>query len=156
MSSPAPAYGGLSAVSSGEVAWDSLSRQQGWAGSQARQLHLLPQKSPPVQPPQPKVARNPCSELAPCKAMGSIKSHAPQEEPSLYQDCFLKTPCVKQTSPIVWGGCFQDVDLVRQDSWGGKGLSTGADGQGPAPRCLHSAGLISGSLCLVPEPFTVL
>ena len=33
---------------------------------------------------RPKVTRNPCSELAPCKGMCSIKSHAPWEEPSLY------------------------------------------------------------------------
>lgn len=55
MTPPTPAWGGggLSAASSGEAAWDSLSPQQGWAGSQACQLHLLLQKSPPVQPPQP-------------------------------------------------------------------------------------------------------
>lgn len=48
--------GGPGAASLGEVAWDSLSPQQGWAGSQAWQLHLLLQKAllfPPVPPPQP-------------------------------------------------------------------------------------------------------
>lgn len=68
-----------------EVAWDSLSPQRGWAGSQARRLHLLLQQSPPVRPPSPaKVARNPCSGLAPCEAACPTENHSPWGEILLF------------------------------------------------------------------------
>lgn len=107
--------GGLSAASSGEVAWDSLSLQQGWAGSQAWQLHLLLQKALLFRlHSQPKVPRNPGSELAPRKAVCSIKSHAPWEEPPLL-GFFLETPDDEQISPTVWSGCSWKADLGRKD-----------------------------------------
>lgn len=107
--------GGLSAASSGAVAWDSLSPQQGWAGSQAWQLHLLLQKALLFRlRSQPKVPRNPCSELAPCKAVCSIKSHAPWEEPPSIR-IFLETPDDEQSSPAAWSGCSWKADLGRKD-----------------------------------------
>lgn len=90
--SPSSLKGVFSAASSGEVAWDSLSLQQGWAGSQAWQLHLLLQKALLFRlHSQPKVPRNPCSELAPRKALCSIKSHAPWEEPRCIRTFFRDT-----------------------------------------------------------------
>lgn len=108
--------GGLGAASSGEVAWDSLSPQQGWAGSQAWQLHLLLQKALLFRlHSQPKVPHNPCSELAPRKAARAIKSQAPWEEPPLSIRIFLETPDDEQISSRAWSGCSWKADLGRKD-----------------------------------------
>lgn len=64
---------------------------------------------------QPKVPGNPCSELAPRKALCSIKSQAPWEEPPSIR-IFLEIPDDEQISPTDWSGCSWKADL------GGKGL----------------------------------